>query len=246
MDRRDFIKIFGGSFLLGSSSVYAFKFLTGAILSADPTGSPVIGKKWGMLIDLTKCREDCTACLDACRKENNVAYYNDNRWDVHWIRKVKAESEVGEKATEKSVILLCNHCDNPPCAQVCPVQATYKREDGIVIVDHHRCIGCRYCMIACPYNARQFNFKENEHWNNKDYPKRSHGVAESCNLCAHRLDEGRVPACMEICQRIGANAILVGDLNDPESDISKIMAGCAVKRLREDLGTEPKVYYIGL
>lgn len=246
MDRRDFIKITGGTFLVGASSVYALRFLTSSIISGDSDGSPLTGKKWGMLIDMTKCREGCTACLDACRQENNVAHFEDDKWDINWIRKVKLEGKVGHQRTEKPVILLCNHCDNPPCAQVCPVNATYKREDGIVIVDHHRCIGCRYCMIACPYNARSFNFKENEHWNNKDHPKRSHGVAESCNLCAHRLDEGRLPACVEVCHRIGANALLVGDLNDPESEISKIVTSAAVKRIREDLGTEPKVYYIGL
>jgi len=126
------------------------------------------------------------------------------------------------------------------------VQATYKREDGIVIVDHHRCIGCRYCMIACPYNARQFNFKDSEHWPNRDNPKRSHGVAESCTLCAHRLDDGRPPACVEACQATGAGALIVGDLNDPHSEIAKITTNQAVKRLKEDLGTDPKVFYLGL
>jgi len=140
----------------------------------------------------------------------------------------------------------CNHCDKPPCAQVCPVRATYKRDDGIVIVDHHRCIGCRYCMIACPYNARQFNFKDNEDWPNQEHPKRSHGVAEACNLCAHRLDVGKMPACVEACGKSGAGALFVGDLNDPDSDVSRLISGNTVKRIREDLGTEPKVYYIGL
>ncbi|MFC1493249.1 sulfate reduction electron transfer complex DsrMKJOP subunit DsrO, partial [candidate division KSB1 bacterium] len=168
------------------------------------------------------------------------------RWDIHWIRKIRLENTVGSTTTEKSVILLCNHCENPPCAQVCPVQATYKREDGIVIVDHHRCIGCRYCMIACPYNARYFNFKDKEEWDNEERPKRSHGVAEACNLCAHRLDVGEMPACVEACSNVGAGAIMVGDLNDQFSNVAKIVMAGAVKRLKEDLGTEPKVYYMGL
>jgi len=199
-----------------------------------------------MVIDLNKCRDGCTACLDACRTENNVAYHGDPRWDIHWIKKVKLKGEIGGTTTEKPMLLLCNHCDKPPCAQVCPVRATYKRDDGIVIVDHHRCIGCRYCMIACPYNARQFNFKDNEDWPNQEHPKRSHGVAEACNLCAHRLDVGKMPACVEACGKSGAGALFVGDLNDPDSDVSRLISGNTVKRIREDLGTEPKVYYIGL
>jgi molybdopterin-containing oxidoreductase family iron-sulfur binding subunit len=199
-----------------------------------------------MVIDLNKCLPGCTACLDACRHENNVAYHEDKRWDVHWIRKARLKDKSDEHAAEKSVILLCNHCDKPPCAQVCPVQATFKRHDGIVIVDHHRCIGCRYCLVACPYNARQFNFKESEEWPNKDFPKRSHGVAESCTLCAHLLEQGRPPACVAACQGANAGALHVGDLNDPESDVARLIAGNPVKRIRPDLGTEPKVFYIGL
>jgi molybdopterin-containing oxidoreductase family iron-sulfur binding subunit len=199
-----------------------------------------------MVIDLNKCLPDCTACLDACRKENNVAHHGDPEWDVHWIRKATLKDKSDHNAPEKPVILLCNHCDKPPCAQVCPVQATYKRHDGIVIVDHHRCIGCRYCVIACPYNARYFNFKESEEWPNKDLPKRSHGVAEACTLCAHRLDRGQKPACVEACEKVNARALAVGDLDDRESGVSRLISDNSVKRIREDLGTEPKVYYIGL
>ncbi|MFH1701601.1 MAG: sulfate reduction electron transfer complex DsrMKJOP subunit DsrO [Candidatus Zixiibacteriota bacterium] len=245
MDRRDFLKITGGTFLVGTSCAYAFRFLASSVASADVETGPGV-KKWGMVIDINKCRPDCTACVDACRQENNVSFHADKRWDNHWIRKVNVEAEIGSKTIEKQVILLCNHCEKPPCAQVCPVRATYKRDDGIVIVDHHRCIGCRYCMIACPYNARMFNFKDDESWPNQERPKRSHGVAEACTLCAHRLDTGRLPACVEACANTGAGAIIVGDLNDPESNISRITTTRAVKRIREDLGTEPKVYYIGL
>ncbi len=243
MDRRDFLKVTGGSLLAGVTCSYAFQILTSETTmdEIEPTG-----KKWGMVIDLNRCREGCTKCLDACREENNVAFFDDDRWDIHWIRKVKIEPKSHKEATEKSVLLLCNHCEHPPCAQVCPVQATYKRHDGIVIVDHHRCIGCRYCMIACPYNARMFNFKDNEHYTNKDRPKRSHGVAESCTFCAHRLDLGQPPACVEACAAEGTGAIKFGDLNDPDSEVSQIIAKNPVKRIRDDLGTEPKVYYLGL
>jgi molybdopterin-containing oxidoreductase family iron-sulfur binding subunit len=200
-----------------------------------------------MVIDLNRCPPECDACLKACRHENNVPFHGDKRWDIHWIRKVMVRRKVGPVAGgEKPVIVLCNHCDHPPCAQVCPVQATYRRADGAVIVDHHRCIGCRYCMIACPYAVRFFNYKENEEWPNKDRPRRSHGVAESCTLCVHRLDTGREPACVEACRKVNASAIHVGDLNDPKSEVSRIVAKGGAARLREDLGTEPKVYYLGL
>jgi molybdopterin-containing oxidoreductase family iron-sulfur binding subunit len=101
-------------------------------------------------------------------------------------------------------------------------------------------------MIACPYNARYFNFKESEEWPNKEFPKRSHGVAEACTLCAHRLDQSREPACVEACAKVNAGALCVGDLNDPDSDVSRLIASHSTKRIREDLGTEPKVHYIGL
>jgi molybdopterin-containing oxidoreductase family iron-sulfur binding subunit len=244
MDRRKFIKACGA--VSGSACAGALPLLTGCSQTNARERSPLVGLKWGMVIDLNKCRPGCTACVDACRQENNVAFFGDERYDVHWIRKVSVKEKDGHDDTEKPMLLLCNHCENPPCAQVCPVQATYKREDGIVIVDHHRCIGCRYCMIACPYNARYFNFKENPEWPNTERPKRSHGVTESCHFCAHLLDQGQRPACVEACENVGAGAIVVGDMNEPQSDISRLLAENPAKRLREDLGTEPKVYYIGL
>jgi molybdopterin-containing oxidoreductase family iron-sulfur binding subunit len=235
MERRDFLKSCG---LLLVTAPTASRLL--AMAPADSSC------RYGMLIDLTRCPADCNACLTACRRENNVGFFGDKRWDIHWIRKVEIKRRHDEHASTKSVPVLCNHCDHPPCAQVCPVQATYKRADGIVIVDHHRCIGCRYCLIACPYNARFFNYRENEEWSNIDYPKRSHGVAESCNLCAHRLDQGLLPACVEACRNSGAHALVVGNLDDPDSEISRQIAVNSVQRIRADLGTEPKVYYIGL
>lgn len=246
MNRREFLETGGGLLLAGASCAYAVRLLTTSTASTSSRAGLSSKRKWGMVIDLNKCLPGCTACLEACREENNVAYHGDKRWDVHWIRKAKLEDKSDDKAAEKSIILLCNHCDKPPCAQVCPVQATYKRQDGIVIVDHHRCIGCRYCVIACPYNARYFNFKESEEWPNQDYPRRSHGVAESCTLCAHRLERGGRPACVEACEKAEAGALVVGDLNDPDSDVSRLISSHSVKRIREDLGTEPKVYYVGL
>ena len=160
-----------------SSCAYACRLLIPFGKATERPARSTSETKWGMVIDLTKCQSDCTACIEACHEENNVGPHRDAprdaAYDIHWIRKVTIDKKEEEERTAdsaKSVILLCNHCDHPPCAQVCPVQATYKREDGIVVVDHHRCIGCRYCMIACPYNARFFNFKDNEHWPTRDNP----------------------------------------------------------------------------
>ena len=245
MDRREFLKR-SGAVLAGTSSALGLPLLTSCDATPARAEGTLAEHKWGMVIDLDKCSDGCAACLDACRTENNVAYHGDKRWDIHWIRKVHVASKDAADPVEKTVILLCNHCENPPCAQVCPVQATYKRDDGIVVVDHHRCIGCRYCMIACPYNARFFNYKDNPDWPNQEFPKRSHGVAESCTFCAHRVDRGQQPACVEACANADMGALTFGDLNDPDSEVSRTIAERPVQRIREDWGTEPKVYYLGL
>lgn len=246
MERRDFLIAAGGTVLAAGATSIGAKLLSAHEVRRRGEGAVEGDRRWGMVIDLNKCVEGCDACTHACREENNVAKHGDERWDIYWLRKVKIRSKYSPEAAGKEVLLLCNHCDYPPCAQVCPVQATYKRADGIVLVDHHRCIGCRYCVISCPYNERYFNFKESEYWPNKKYPKRSHGVAESCNLCAHLLDRGKEPACVAACKKKGPGAIAVGDLNDPESEVSKLIKKHSPKRIREDLGTEPKVYYVGL
>ncbi len=246
MDRREFLKT-GGILSAGTVCASTLPLLPICASKTASVEESSDGCKYGMVIDLRKCKADCTACIEACRKENNVALHGNKRWDVHLIRKVTVQRVYPVRAKEqKSVPLLCNQCDEPPCAQACPVQATYKRPDGIVIVDQHRCIGCRYCMIACPYNARYFNYKEADDWPNKDQPRSMHGVPESCNFCAHRLDRGEKPACVEACEKSGAGAIVVGNLNDPGSEVSRLIVNNSVKGIREDLGTKPKVYYIGL
>ena len=245
MDRRKFLKT-GALISAGAAGAYALPVLQASASSVASEHASSAKCRWGMVIDLDKCQPNCTACMDACRKENNVAFHGDKRWDVHWIRKVTIQSQLSAGSTEKVVPVLCNHCDEPPCALACPVKATYKRADGIVIVDPHRCIGCRYCMIACPYNARYFNYRENRDQPNERYPKRSHGVAESCTLCAHLLEKGQQPACVEACEKVNAKALHVGNLNDANSNVSTLVRSHSVKRLREGLGTEPKIYYIGL
>jgi len=246
LDRREFFKI-GGAVTAGAAVGLGLPLLpiyksyaSGEAEAADPSEI-----RWGMVIDVTKCSADCSECTDACRKENNVELHGDPKFDMHWIRKAKIHrKEKGSK--EISAPLLCNHCAEPPCALVCPVQATYQREDGIVVVDKHRCIGCRYCLIACPYNMRMFNFKGNHKLTNKKFPGRAHGVSESCHFCYHRLNEGKQPACVEACSKANRGALVFGNLNDPSSGVSQLVAGNSVRGLREDLGTKPKVFYIGL
>lgn len=246
MDRRKFLRT-GCAVLAGSVCGFGAPSLLTAVSRSVPDGKPEGAKvKWGMVIDLNKCLPDCDECVTACRTENNVALVGDIRRDLYFIRKIKIKREYPVSSVEKSVLVLCNHCENPPCAQACPVKATYKRDDGIVIVDHHRCIGCRYCMIACPYNARQFNYQENEEWPNKDNIKATHGVPQSCNFCEQRLRKNQMPACFEACRKSGCNAIIFGNLNDPDSDIARLIANNSVRGIREDLGTKPKVFYIGL
>lgn len=242
MDRRKFLK--AGALISAGTCVYTLPLMRGFRSIAANEHSHSAATRYGMVIDLNKCKPGCKKCMLACREENNVAYHGDDRWDIHWIRKVTIRSTHTAKAAQKEVPLLCNHCDEPPCALVCPVKATYKRADGIVIVDHHRCIGCRYCMVACPYNVRFFNYKENhDDWPNPDFPKRSHGVAESCNFCAHRVDRDQKPACVEACEY---GALSFGNLNDEHDPVTALIHENSVKRLREGLGTAPKVYYIGL
>ena len=252
MDRREFLKA-GAVLSAGNACGYAVPLLTASELNAaDGTGGTKGSStkpKWGMVIDVGKCVPGCNRCMAACKNENNLAVYGNQKWDIRWIRKVNVKRTHPAGSKEKSLPLLCNHCEHPPCVLVCPVKASYKRDDGIVIVDYHRCIGCRYCLIACPYNARYFNYKENDNWPNKDYPKRMHGVSESCTFCAHLVDkatakgEKPVPACVAACKE---KALVFGNLNDPDSEISALIASGAARGLREDLGTEPKVYYIGL
>lgn len=150
----------------------------------------------------------------------------------------------------------CQHCENAPCLKVCPVGATFRRDDGVVLVDFERCIGCRYCIAACPYGARVFNWGKGEYAPDfpvgygEEYrvdgrlvftPVRPVGVAEKCTFCVERLDKGELPICVELCP---AEARIFGDLNDPESDVSKAIDMQGGRQLQAELGTRPSVYYL--
>lgn len=210
---------------------------------ADAVSSNV---RWGMLIDTRKCVDGCTDCVSACDKENGLDLLKkpegavDEQWAAqrpHWIRKVKVKDNA--TGAETNLPFMCQHCEMPPCVDVCPTGASFKRADGIVMVDRHICIGCRYCMMACPYKGRSF-IHEDVVAQRVTTP-RGKGCVESCNLCAHRIDNGKSrTACQEACQH---GAILFGDLKNPESEISKALKDFPSVAVRADLKLNPGVRY---
>lgn len=202
-------------------------------------GAADAGKRWGLLIDAGKCAADCNACVTACQDENGWKGHGDAERDVQWIRKVTLKDK--SSGRETSLPVMCQHCEQPPCVDVCPTGASFKRDDGIVLVDKHICIGCRYCMLACPFKARSFVHEPVT--NQKPHAPRGIGTVESCTLCVHRIDAGRIPACVEACDATGHGAMLFGDLRDPDSEISKRLAGYASYALRPDLDLNPGVRY---
>ncbi len=198
--------------------------------------------RWGLLIDVNKCSSDCNACVSACSEENGWEMDGENpRTDAQWIRKV----DLKDMATgrELSLPVMCQHCEKPPCVDVCPTGASFKRADGIVLVDKHICIGCRYCMMACPYKARSFIHEKIPDEDKRPWAPRGKGTVESCTLCVHRVDEGGTPACAVACGESGNGAILFGDLMDPQSEISRRLATYQSSALRDDLRLNPGVRY---
>lgn len=214
------------------------------------------GKKWGMVVNMKKCWEKgngaCQDCIVACHRDHNVPDIGDKKEEIKWIWTEPYENAFpgqGHDYTEESIknrpfTVLCNHCANPPCVRVCPTKATYQREDGIIMMDYHRCIGCRYCMAACPYGARSFNFQDPRPFIEKvnmAFPTREKGVVEKCNFCAERLAVGSPPACVQACKH---GALVFGDLENPESAVRKMLRSHYAIRRKPELGTQPKVYYI--
>jgi Fe-S-cluster-containing dehydrogenase component len=209
--------------------------------------------RWAMAIDLPRCQKqgDCDDCMVACHRAHNVPDLPDPRHRVRWLGKEpfgRVFPEQGEWATDalrdRPVPVTCNHCDDPPCVRVCPTAATWKRDDGIVAMDWHRCIGCKYCIVACPYGARSFNFVDPRPYVravNPDFPTRIHGVVEKCTLCAERLDAGQPPACVEACR---AKAMVFGNLADPASPVRALLRRRFTIRRKPELGTGPAVFYV--
>lgn len=220
---------------------------------------------WGMVIDLNKCT-GCGACITACKSENNLPTVSPDEATKgrvnDWIRVKTVEEGEYPNIKTRYMPLLCNHCDNPPCTKVCPVRATYKNDEGIVAQVYPRCIGCRYCTVACPYSVKVFNWyapefpEEYTKTLNPDVSVRLKGVVEKCTFCHHRLqkakeqatlekreikEEDYQPACVQVCP---PKAMTFGDLGNKKSEVAKLAAGTNTMRLLEELGTEPKVIYI--
>jgi len=205
----------------------------------EPASSSV---RWGMLIDTGRCDSGCTACIDACGKENGFESGIDLRQRPQWIRKI----EIKQVRTGRSTTapMMCQHCAEPPCVDVCPTGASFKRADGIVLVDRHACIGCRYCMMACPYHARSFVHEPVT--NQKPDVPRGKGTVESCTFCVHKIDRGGSPACVQACTDDGHHAMVFGDLNDPTSEISQRVKAAASTAVRADLELDPAIRYQGI
>lgn len=220
--------------------------------------APMGGVLFGYALDISRCI-GCRRCVYACVEENNIS----REPQMHWITVLEMDKQAGidlrhanafynhDKVPQPDKFyfpVACQHCENPPCVKVCPVEATWKEPDGIVVVDYDWCIGCRCCITACPYGARHFNWARStvppeklnttcEYLGNRPRPK---GVVEKCTWCVQRTREGRYPACVEICP-VGARKF--GNLLDPESEIRQILKHKRVFILKEELNTQPKFFY---
>ncbi|MFP7753970.1 sulfate reduction electron transfer complex DsrMKJOP subunit DsrO [Thermodesulfobacteriota bacterium B35] len=216
------------------------------------------GRRWGLVIDLRKFREDpelAEKAIHACHSTHNVPHFTNKRHEIKWIWLAEYENAFPEHSSyykdkltlDNEVLVLCNHCDTPPCVRACPTKATFKNKDGIVAMDYHRCIGCRFCMAACPYGSRSFNWRDpraglDMNKLNRKFPTRMRGVVEKCNMCAERVGLGKQPACVEACAE--SKAIVFGDLNDPNSEIRQMLKTNFTIQRKPSLGTHPSVFYI--
>lgn len=244
LPRRDFLKLSLVGLAATVAPAVAWKKNKASSGGDEVHESP---HSWAMVIDQEKC-VGCGHCTMACRAHNDVPP------TMAWTRVTKDEE------TDTFLPIPCMHCENAPCVHVCPVGATYHRPDGIIVMDYDRCIGCRYCEMACPYTARVFNWEAFTEpnpavpvWGMPDVPRRPRGVVEKCSFCVERIDRGlanglmpgedqaATPACVVACP---TGARVFGDLNDPESQVSKLIRRYPSFRLRESLGTGPRVYYL--
>ncbi len=272
--RRKFLKIAGATVVAGISAPAIIK-LSAADAQASSAGEHSTpehavaghgapaeeegpkGVQLGMVIDLRKMNEQpelLDAAIASCIAAHNIPEFSDPKHEVKWIWKAPfsgvfpehSSYKAAKMITEHPAVALCNHCAEPPCVRACPTQATFKSKlNGIVVMDFHRCIGCRFCMAACPYGARSFNWQDPRPYiknYNKNFPTRMRGVVEKCNFCGERLALGQEPACVEACQ--GSGAIIFGDINDPEAEVSQVLEKEFSIQRKPSMGTKPSVFYI--
>ncbi len=211
-------------------------------------------RQWALVIDTRKfhSENDLAPLIEACHQIHNVPHLATKRHEIKWIWEThyhnafpgKAARFLSEEVEHKPFLVLCNHCENPPCVRACPTKSTWKREaDGVVLMDFHRCIGCRFCMAACPFGARSFNYRDPRPFIRKlntEFPTRAKGVVEKCNFCVERLAVGELAACVEASE----GKLTFGDLFDPKSNVRELIKTNFTIRRKQSLGTEPSVYYI--
>lgn len=253
--RREFLKIAGiSAAALGATpAVNVFAEEAGGQPEIRRGKDALTAKQWGLVIDTRKLKssEDIKPLIEACHKIHNVPELEYHNHEIKWIWEESYHNAfptmenkyLDERVEHTPFPVLCNHCENPPCVRVCPTKATFKREDGIVLMDFHRCIGCRFCMAACPYGSRSFNFRDPRPFIaeiNKKFPTRMKGVVEKCNFCAEKLAVGEEPACVKASN----GALIFGDLEDPHSKIREVLKENYTIRRKQGLGTGPSVYYI--
>jgi Fe-S-cluster-containing dehydrogenase component len=255
LSRREFMTLLiggGASLVLAATLAQPLNTIVQQAISAgeapEPSDDP--NYRWVMVINLSKCI-GCDYCVWACQANN------DTRDDGLWNIRITDRTALGG---EFHVTRPCLHCGYAPCVSVCPVGATYHRPDGLVVMDYDKCIGCRYCQTACPYNVRTFNWSDRQdvnvrapEWGQPEVERRARGVVEKCTFCIHRIDAGlakglmpgvdeaATPACINVCP-VGARHF--GNVNDPNSTVAQIINSQPTLRLREDLGTNPNVFYI--
>jgi molybdopterin-containing oxidoreductase family iron-sulfur binding subunit len=252
MDRRAFLKLGGLVAAAGAALPASQLLVTSTMASSEASTDKAL--QYAMTVDLSKC-DGCKVCEKACRDENNVpdleATYGEDakRYTPYWIRVAQMQQEVsGAEIDKRPIPLLCVHCADPPCVHVCPTKASFRREkDGIVLIDEHRCIGCRYCVVACPYRARTIVFRDNpvpRDEQNTKVPAMMLGVATKCTFCAHKdLDAGELPACVEKCPM---KALTFGNRGDHNTKVAEQIADGQVQVLRANLEVKPNVFYMGL
>ena len=250
ISRRQFLRMSG--FTLGGLVVYSSLPLAlwlrnaaaTTIEKAPASGYQAEDYQWAMVIDIAKCI-GCRRCLAACKQENHVPLdlelnrtwleryeiTEDGSLPVEFISRTGLKPEPGEDTILKGffVAKLCNQCANPPCVSVCPVNATFRTPDGVILVDKERCIGCKYCVVACPYGARYL------------HPESK--VVDKCTFCYHRVTRGLPPACIQACPT-GARAF--GNLKNPDDPVRQRLLEEAFQVIKPSLGTKPRVYYKGL